>query len=91
VLPGGALAHFHPDRLSFGETVYLSPILAAARGVHGVQSVEAPVFARADRPDDPLPRTAGRILLGPTEIARLDSNPDFPERGVLQLDLRGGR
>lgn len=90
-LDDGRTGHFHPDRLSFGEPVYLSPILAAARAVPGIASIEPLIFARADAPDDPLPRLAGRIALGPTEIARLDSNPDFPERGVLELDLRGGR
>ncbi len=91
LLADGRLGHFHPDRLSFGEPLYLSPILAAARTVEGVASTEALIFARADADDDPLPRLAGRISLGPTEIARLDSNPDYPERGVLELDLRGGR
>jgi hypothetical protein len=29
--------------------------------------------------------------LGRLEIARLDNDPNFPEHGVLRLDLRGGK
>ncbi len=43
-LPDGTKGIFYPDNLSFGQTVYLSPILAAARSVAGVTAVEATVF-----------------------------------------------
>jgi hypothetical protein len=33
----------------------------------------------------------GRLDLGRLEIARLDNSPDFPERGVFRLQLRGGK
>jgi hypothetical protein len=29
--------------------------------------------------------------LGRLEIARLDNDPNFPEHGLLRLDLRGGK
>jgi len=31
------------------------------------------------------------LRLAPFEIARLDSDPSFPEHGRLTLDMRGGR
>jgi hypothetical protein len=31
------------------------------------------------------------MKLGRLEIARLDNDPNFPEHGVLRLDLRGGK
>jgi hypothetical protein len=31
------------------------------------------------------------LSLGPLQIARLDNDPNFPENGILTLDLRGGR
>jgi predicted phage baseplate assembly protein len=43
-LPNGQVGLFHPDRFTFGQTVYLSPLVAAAQGVPGVASVEAAVF-----------------------------------------------
>ena len=46
VLPDGRRGLFHPDNLSFGQTVFLSPIYAAARQVAGVGSVQALKFQR---------------------------------------------
>jgi hypothetical protein len=81
---------FHPDNFSFGDIVYLSPLLAAAREVPGVASVTARAFGRQND-DDPLPLEDGRLKLGPREIARLDNDPNFPEHGVLTLELHGGK
>jgi hypothetical protein len=33
----------------------------------------------------------GLLPMGRLEIARLDNDPNFPERGVLRLTLGGGR
>jgi hypothetical protein len=90
-LPDGRRGMFHPDRLTFGQSVYLSPILAAVRGVPGVESVEATTFGRQGRADDPRPRREGVLPLGRLEIARLDNDRNFPERGVLLLTLDGGQ
>src|SRR5207248_6109937 len=46
VLPDGSLGVFHPDNFSFGQTVYLSRLYAAAQAVDGVESVEVKVFGR---------------------------------------------
>ena len=90
VLPDGQRALFHPDKLTFGEPVYLSRIYAAALSVEGVESIVVETFQRkgeADRRglDD------GVLRMGRLEIARLDNDPNFPERGVLRLTLGGGR
>ena len=50
-LPDGTRGLFHPDNFSFGQTIYLSPILAAARAVPGVSSAEIKVFQRQGIPD----------------------------------------
>ena len=81
---------FHPDNFSFGTTVYLSPLLAAAHEVPGVASVSATVFARQGA-DDTTALEDGRLVLGSREIARLDNDPNFPEHGVLTLELHGGK
>ena len=31
------------------------------------------------------------LLMGPFEIAQLDNDPNYPEDGLLVLDVRGGR
>jgi hypothetical protein len=88
--PDGRLGVFHPDNFSFGQPVYLSALYAAAQATDGVASVEVTRFQRRGRPD-PDPIRIGRLELGRQEIARLDNDPDFPERGVFSLIMGGGK
>ena len=90
VLPDGRRGLFHADNFTFGQPVYLSPIYAAARQVPGVASVQVTRFQRLGR-DDVKPLIDGVLAIGALEIARLDNDRDFPERGVLRLDLHGGQ
>ena len=89
-LPDGRLGLFHADNFTFAQAVYLSTVYAAAHQVPGVASVQVTRFQRQGR-DDPKPLMDGVLTLGALEIARLDNDPDFPERGVLRLDLHGGK
>jgi hypothetical protein len=88
--PDGRRGLFHPDNLTFGQTVYLSSLYAAAHGVPGVASARITTFRRQGI-DDPAWLLNGQIPLERLEIARLDNSPNFPERGVLKLDLNGGK
>ena len=90
VLRDGSSGVFHPDNFSFGETVYLSRIYAAAQSVPGVQSAHVTTFRRLGRAD-PAPLEEGRLAMGRLEIARLDNEPGFPGRGVFRLTLGGGK
>jgi uncharacterized phage protein gp47/JayE len=90
VLPDGRRGLFHPDNLSFGQTVHLSPLYAAARQVPGVGSVSITRFQRQGV-DDPTYRHDGFMRLSRLEIPRLDNDPSFPENGVLRLTLFGGK
>lgn len=89
-LPDGTRGVFHPDEFSFGQTVYLSPIYAAARGVAGVESLEVTRFQRQGQ-DESRYLNEGLMSLGRLEIPRLDNDPNFPEHGVLRLTLHGGK
>ena len=89
-LPGGEAGFFHPDNLTFGEGVYLSKIVAAAQVVRGVE------FVTVRRLERYLQGASGEIEagvlpLGVLEVARLDNDRSFPENGVLNLIMRGGR
>jgi hypothetical protein len=86
----GTLGLFHPDNFSFGQTVFLSPLYAAARTVAGVASVQVTRFQRQGQ-EDPTPLANGFMPLDRLEIARLDNDPNFPEHGVLRLTLHGGK
>jgi hypothetical protein len=85
----GELGLFHPDRLSFGQTVFLGPIYAAARTVAGIGSLQATTFRRQGI-NDPKPLADGAMPCSRLEIPRLDNDSSFPERGVLRLNLIGG-
>jgi predicted phage baseplate assembly protein len=89
-LPDGRRGLFHPDRLTFGQSVDLGPLYAAAQSVEGVHSVEITALERLGAASDEALVT-GTLRLGRLEIARLDADPDFPEHGVLELTLEGGR
>ena len=41
--------------------------------------------------DDTQALVDGQLAVGPLEIARLDNDPNFPDRGVLRVIPRGGR
>ena len=86
----GSPGYFHPDRLSFGEGISLSGIVAAARALNGVENV---IVTRLERrfEGDADERQAGILRLGRLEVARLDNDPNYPENGSLNLVLRGGR
>jgi len=90
ILPDGRRGVFHPDNFTFGQTVYLSPLYAAAQAVDGVQSVEITVFQRQGQ-DDIKPLQNGLLSIGRLEIARCDNDPNFPEHGVFVLTVGGGK
>lgn len=90
ILPDGRRGLFHPDNFTFEQTVYLSPLYAAAQKVAGVDSVKITRFQRQSRPDMAAVHT-GKLELNRLEIARLDNDPNFPERGIFRLDLGGGK
>jgi hypothetical protein len=86
----GAPAFFNPDNRTFGETLYLSQLYALAQSVAGVGAVEITRFERLYQPGaDGLAKW--KLAFGPTEMARCDNDPNNPERGVLNLILRGGQ
>jgi hypothetical protein len=90
LLPDGRRGLFHPDNFSFGQAVYLSPIYAAAQAVPGVASLQITKFRRQGIAATEA-GAVGRLDMLRLEIAGLDNDPDFRERGVLELTLRGGR
>lgn len=89
-MPDGRRGLFHPDNFSFGQTVYLSDIYAAAQAVQGVDSVVIRKFARQGS-KDPTALREGKLELERLEIARLDNDPNFPEHGFLKIGAQGGK
>jgi hypothetical protein len=92
-LADGTLGFFHPDRLEFGVDVAASQIVAAVQPLDGVRHTELLLFARFGSSSAEAARTLsnGVIEIASDEIAQLDNDPDFPERGVIGLLMRGGQ
>ena len=90
ILSDGSRGVFHPDNFTFAQPVYLSVLYAAAQKVEGVRFVTIERFQRLginshQALDD------GVMPMGRLEIARLDNDPNFAERGVFRLTLEGGK
>jgi len=90
ILPDGRLGVFHPDNFTFGQPVYLSPLYAVAQAVAGVSSVSITRFQRQGMASQ-MALNAGKLPLNRLEIAQLQNDPNFPERGVLRLQMEGGK
>ena len=90
ILPNGRRGVFHPDSFSFGQTVYLSPLYAAAQAVPGVASVQITKFQRQGNDSDEALK-AGKLVLDQLQIARLDNDPNFRERGLFTMSFMGGK
>lgn len=90
ILPNGQKGVFYPDNFTFGQTVYLSPVYAAARAVDGVLAVTATAF-QPQGINTSQYLDAGEMKLGPLQVARLDNNASFPNHGQLTLEMEGGK
>ena len=86
----GSLGFFHPDRLTFGQSVHLSAVIAAVQAVPGVESVTALSFQR-QRDDASSALDTGVLPMARLEIPQLENDPTFPDRGVLALTMGGGK
>jgi hypothetical protein len=90
ILPDGSRGVFHPDNFTFNQTIYLSQIYAQAQAIPGIAFVQITKFQKQGIESDEAIKT-GKLILGRLEIARLDNDPNFPEHGVLRLNLEGGK
>jgi hypothetical protein len=88
--PDGRRGVFHPDNFTFGQPVYLSPLYAAAQAVEGVASVEITRLQRLGS-ESRKALEDGYLSVGRLEVARLDNDPNFLERGVFRLTVEGGK
>ncbi|HEX8394485.1 MAG TPA: putative baseplate assembly protein [Longimicrobium sp.] len=90
LLPDGRRGLFHPDNFTFGQSVFLSPLYAAVQAIPGVRWARVLRFRRQDAPETEAMDT-GELPLDRLEVARMDDDPNHPERGSLRLRMEGGR
>lgn len=86
-LADGRRGFFHPDNLTFGQPLYLSGIYATAMAVDGVASVKVIRLQRWGKgANNELAK--GYLPTGKLEIIQLENDPNFPERGVLKVQVQ---
>ena len=90
ILPNGQKGLFFADNFTFGETVFLGPVYAAARSVQGVVAVQATKFQPQGINSTQF-LTAGEIKLGSLQVARLENDPSYPDHGQLTFVMEGGK
>jgi hypothetical protein len=79
-----------PANFTFGETVYASPLIAAAQAVDGVLSATLAVFQRVDDPSvDGVAQ--GYLTMGRLEIPRCDNDANRLDHGQFVPHLDGGK
>ena len=89
-LPDGSKGFFHPDNLTFGQSIHVSQLVAAAQRVVGVEHVKVTELRRLiDPPPDELRKQV--LGIGELEIAQMENDVDYPDRGVLHVRVGGGR
>jgi hypothetical protein len=90
VLARGRQAFFNPDRFTFGQPLFLSQLYARITDVDGVRSATVTRLQRFGK--GPLGELqAGAVRVGSTEVIRCDNDPNFAERGVLRIQMEGGK
>jgi hypothetical protein len=94
-LPDGTRAFFHPDNYTFGDSVFLSQIVARAMAVPGVAWVDTRRENSKNRfrrwsSTSPDALETGVLTMGTLEVARCESNPSAPERGRVLFHVEGG-
>jgi baseplate J-like protein len=90
ILCSGQRGILNPENFTFGQTIYASPLIAAAQAVDGVVSATLTVFQRMDDPS--VDGSAqGFLTIHRLEIARCDNDPNRLDHGILVLHMDGGR
>ncbi|VVB95196.1 Uncharacterised protein [uncultured archaeon] len=88
-MSGGKRGFFHPDNFTFGKPVYLSRVVSEAMKVPGVLWVDVTDFRRWGQPQG-NELIDGEISFGRLEIGRLDNDPNGPENGKIEFEMKGG-
>ena len=89
-LCSGARGILNPENFSFGETIYTSPLIAAAQSVDGVAAATLTVFQRMDDPTFDG-SAQGFLSMHRLEIARCDNDPNRLDHGIFVLHMDGGK
>jgi predicted phage baseplate assembly protein len=89
----GRKAFFHPDNLTFGDSIYLSRIVAEAKKINGLANIIVTRLARHN--DDAAAAQQhlddGVLTLGAFEIPSVSNNAAAQNRGKILITMEGGK
>ncbi|WP_298482786.1 putative baseplate assembly protein [uncultured Chloroflexus sp.] len=84
---------FHPDNFTFGQSLYLSHLIATAMAIPGVRWIDTAGTRVRFQRWGKMPRgelANGQLDVGQREIIRCDNNPNRPEHGRIEFIMEGG-
>lgn len=81
---------FDPDNFTFGTPLLRSNLEAAIQNVPGVRAVLGPIFIRSRNVGGFTEFSQGAFTVADNEVIRLANDPQFPERGTIELTVEGG-
>lgn len=86
--PDGRAGFFHPDRWTFGQTLFASEIFGRLQAIPGVEHV---LEIRMKRWNRPFPWSSEKIEVQSHEIVLVANDPNRMEEGFIDFELKGGR
>jgi hypothetical protein len=87
----GTPGFLNAANFQFGQTVYASPIVAAAQTVAGVKAVALATFERMDSPTPDGQAPPAELTMAAVEIPCCNNDPNHGDRGTLTLTMDGGK
>jgi hypothetical protein len=87
----GTPGFLNAANFQFGQTVYASPIVAAAQAVAGVKAVSLVTFERMNSPTPAGQPPPAQLTMAAVEIPCCNNDPNHADRGTLTLTMDGGK
>ena len=88
--PDGSTGFFYFDHFTFGTSLERSAMEAAIQLAYGVAGVVS-IQYRERRVTPTWTCIPDTVPVGPDQILRMDNDPSHPERGSLQVIVKGGK
>jgi hypothetical protein len=86
----GRRGFFHPDEWTFGQALHRSAIAGRVHQVAGIKHLVAIGMKRFHSPVPGMP-TPEVLELGFDEVVLVANDPDHLERGLVRIEVQGGR
>jgi len=88
--PGGSTGFFFFDNFTFGTPLERSALEAAIQSAYGVAGILS-ILYRQRGVNSSWTNLPDTLQVHPDQILRVDNDPDYPERGTLQVVVEGGK